>query len=298
MVPNGLVYFKANGFGMRTSHERWDASLELSFSSRDGITRLIKKKHRGPLMVQKALYPEDKGICHAVILHPPSGVAGGDHLCVEIALDQDAQAVVTTPGATRWYKSNGCQASQSVNIGLARGAHLDYLPCENIVFDEVSALTNLTIHQDVGSSLMAWEMVQLGRVESGEMWRESNLSFNVRLILNERLVWADCSRIDSTSLSRDSTCGLHGHRIFGTMWISSSRLSREQSEELAAEMPWGPTLRAGISYLDVSNGHSLVVMRALSHEAQDMREFFSSIWLRLRESACGLSPQALRWWRT
>ena len=65
----------------------WQAKLDLEFvSDQDGRTILAKKLHSGPLMVQKALYPEGDDICHAVILHPPAGIAGGDHLEINLRL--------------------------------------------------------------------------------------------------------------------------------------------------------------------------------------------------------------------
>ena len=77
----------------------WQAELHLGFSARDGRTLLHKNRHCGPLRVQKALYPEGDAVCQAIILHPPSGIAGGDHLAIKVAVDDDAHAQLTTPGA-------------------------------------------------------------------------------------------------------------------------------------------------------------------------------------------------------
>lgn len=49
----------------------WEASLRLAFARRGGRTVLASCRHRGPLRVQKALYPEGEGVCHVVLLHPP-----------------------------------------------------------------------------------------------------------------------------------------------------------------------------------------------------------------------------------
>ena len=59
--------------------KRWDASLLLEFtkSSISKKTLLSRREHFGPLLIQKALYPEGDEICHAVVLHPPAGIAGG-----------------------------------------------------------------------------------------------------------------------------------------------------------------------------------------------------------------------------
>ena len=62
------------------SPSHWEAEIRLGFTRDGEVTRLTERVHRGPLRVQKALYPEGEAVCQAILLHPPSGIAGGDHL--------------------------------------------------------------------------------------------------------------------------------------------------------------------------------------------------------------------------
>jgi len=96
----------------------WASSLALDFdtikstnvakntSTAAPKTRLYRRKHTGALIVQRALYPEPRvqqGICHILMLYPPAGIAGGDTLTIDLRLDSDSHAVITTPGAGKWY---------------------------------------------------------------------------------------------------------------------------------------------------------------------------------------------------
>ncbi len=83
------------------TQDRWTAELHLRFRCNDTRTVLVENRHFGPLLVQKALYPEGERICHAVIIHPPGGIAGGDELTVEIDLEANSSAVMTAPAAAK-----------------------------------------------------------------------------------------------------------------------------------------------------------------------------------------------------
>src|SRR6516225_11123791 len=91
---------------LQAYRSEWIAELELGFAKKGGRTALVHSRHRGPLTVQKALYPEGESVCHAVVIHPPGGVAGGDSLTIKIEVASGASAVITPPAATKWYKAS------------------------------------------------------------------------------------------------------------------------------------------------------------------------------------------------
>ena len=105
----------------------WKARLDLSYRH-DGRQTLAHDAHEGPLRVLQRLYPEGPAICHHVVLHPPGGVVGGDELHLHADLAQGSHALITTPGATRFYRSEGALAVQRVQLRLAAGARLEWLP--------------------------------------------------------------------------------------------------------------------------------------------------------------------------
>ena len=74
-------------------------------------------------------------MCHTIVVHPPGGIAGGDELAVEARAAQGAHALLTTPGAGRWYRSAGPWARQTLAFEARDGACLEWLPQETIVFD-------------------------------------------------------------------------------------------------------------------------------------------------------------------
>src|SRR2546426_8876989 len=107
----------------------WKADLSLGFSCRNHKSLLSERRSDGPLVAQKPLYPEGEAVCHAIVVHPPGGIAGGDELELRVAAREAGHALLTTPGAAKWYRSAGPVARQRLDFEI--GGSLEGLPRGN-----------------------------------------------------------------------------------------------------------------------------------------------------------------------
>ncbi|ESJ24627.1 urease accessory protein UreD [Cupriavidus sp. HPC(L)] len=274
----------------------WHAQLRLRFAVRGERTALVERRHAGPLMVQKPLYPEG-GICHAVVLHPPAGIAGGDVLDIDIGIEAGAHAVLATPGATKWYKSLGRDASQRVRISVAAGAKLDWLPQENIVFDDARARLATTVEVAPGASAIGWDALVLGRQASGEQWRRGTAWMDTRIGQGVRTLWREHARLDADSPLRQARVGLDGLPVLGTLWAVGAGATQELAEQLADRLPYRTDLRAGVTCLADAE-QPMLLLRVLGARIEPVRELMVAAWSALRMPIHGVAARPLRLWAT
>src|SRR5881396_3225629 len=148
----------------------WKGRLSLSFARDGNRSVLAERSHEGPLVVQKPLYPEGDAVCHAIVVHPPGGIAGGDELALDVRAAHGSHALLTTPGAGKWYRSAGSRAQQSLRFEI--DGTLEWLPRETIVFNGALASFECSVELRNDARYIGWEVLCLGRSGSGERFEK------------------------------------------------------------------------------------------------------------------------------
>lgn len=255
----------------------WQAHLDLQFKRRDQTTVLAHNLHRGPLQVQKALYPEGQGTCHVVVLHPPGGVAAGDDLCVRVDCASGSRALLTTPGATKWYRSERDPAVQRIRLSLAGNAVLEWLPRENILFDRSNVELRLDVDLAGSATYLGWDIMSFGRAASGERWTRGALRIVSRIRQEGLLLWSETGNLDAASGFAQSLVGLRGFSVCGSFVVAGREISDELLVRCRGFDPPPENGEVGITRLP-----RLLIARYLGDSTQGALAWFVRLWSVLR----------------
>jgi len=269
----------------------WQAHLTLGFAKSDARTRLVRRSHEGPLVVQKPLYPEGDGVCQCIVVHPPGGIAGGDRIDLRAEVESGAHAQLTTPGATRWYGSAGIPAAQRIAFRVADGAVLEWLPQGTIVFDGAHATSDARVELNGNASYISWEVVCLGRTAASERYARGRWRQRCDVLRDGALIWSERAIVDGNSPWLLSPAGLNGAPVFGTFVAMSSPFD---DSTLEASRALTPAEGDGT----VTRFPESLVARYRGRSSEAGHEYFSALWSIVRPYVAGRSAVTPRIWRT
>jgi urease accessory protein len=240
----------------------WQATLRLDYS-RQGPRTVARFAHEGPLRILQSLYPEGDAVCHNVLVHPPGGLVGGDTLSVSVTAAEGSHGLVTTPGASRFYRSEGAPALQDVRVRLVGGARLEWLPLEALYYSGCVAENRLHLSLEPGAELLGWDIAALGLPQAGQPFVHGSVLQHLEL----QGAWLERGRIAAEDRRLlDGPLGLAGHRCLASLFVVAGEdLSRQQREDLleAARAVIGPHPHASGAGA-TAPGPRVVVLRVLA----------------------------------
>lgn len=274
---------------------RWPARLTLS-AARDGAgaTR-VHARHDGPLRLLKTLYPEGPGIAHAVLVHPPGGLVGGDRLDLHIDVQAGAHLLLTTPAATRFYRSNAGEAAQVVQATVGEGARLEWLPQETLAYPDCIARNEVRLSLAAGASLFATEVLGLGLPAAGQAFDSGRLLQHLEVTGQ----WLDRGWLDAADKALlDGPCGLAGHRVLGTLvYAQTGTLGDVDALLTRSRCLLEGVACSGVTHLASPRG-GLLLARVVGDEVEEVTLALRQVRALWREQLWALPASDPRIWAT
>lgn len=272
----------------------WHGNLHLHYR-RDGERTVAHDRHDGPLRVLKPLHPEGPGVCHHVLVHPPGGLVGGDRLDVALHVDSGAHALLTTPGATRFYRSAGDAAVQHVDASVDAGARLEWLPLETIAYSGCRAGNRLRFTLADGAEMFGADLLALGLPAAGEPFERGEVLQHLEVPGR----WLERGRVAADDLMLlDGPLGFAGHRVLATLWFAAgTALDAARRDALLDAARGGEAPTALPEGATAPNDH-VVVLRLLAPRVEPALARLREVWGAWRRLAWQREAHAPRVWRT
>ena len=272
----------------------WRADLKLDYTLESQRT-VVRYLHQGPLRILQSLYPEGDQICHNVLVHPPGGLVGGDTLDIQVTVAEGAHGLVSTPGATRFYKSGGHPALQQVVAHLADNAKLEWLPLEAIAFNDCEATNRAIFNLAPSAELITWDVTALGLPSSDMAFTQGHFQQHLEI----PGVWLERGNIRGEDTRwLNSPLGLAGGKCLASLvFASGSAINSDrttQALEAAREVIESHPLRlqAGITCAHPQ----VIVLRVMSPLVEPTMDLLKKVWAVWRHTLWALPSTPPRIW--
>ena len=272
----------------------WVARLTLDYKL-EAERSVARFAHDGPLRILQSLYPEGDRICHNVLVHPPSGLVGGDTLDMQVTVGAGAHGLVTTPGATRFYRSEAGLATQQVHAHVQDGARLEWLPLEALAYSGCDALNLARFELAPTAELMTWDITALGLPHAQQPFERGTF----RQHLEIPNVWLERGTIAAEDARlMNSPLGLAGQRCMATLVFAAGSAIATDRAEAALD-----AARAAIkaSPLRLQAGATqphpqVIVLRVLAPVVEPATQLLRPVWAAWRQALWGLPGTVPRLW--
>ena len=272
----------------------WRAELKLDYT-RESQRSVARYLHQGPLRILQSLYPEGDQICHNVLVHPPGGLVGGDTLDIQVSVAKGAHGLVSTPGATRFYKSGGYPALQQVVAQVSDGARLEWLPLEAIAYNDCEATNRAIFNLEPGAELITWDVTALGLPTSNLSFQQGHFQQHLEI----SGVWLEKGIIRGNDARwLNSPLGLAGQKCLASLVFAAGTAIEpkraEKALEAAREVIEAHPLKhqAGITFAHPQ----VIVLRVMSPLVEPTMDLLKQVWATWRHTLWGLPSIPPRIW--
>jgi len=264
-----------------------DGFLRLRFARSGARTILAQSRFSLPLQALAPLALED-GAAYLMLLNPTGGVLGGDHLITEVLLEAGTHVCLTTPSATRIYRTSEQPASLETMIRVGEGATLEYLPDHVIPHDGSALCQSLRIEMAPGSRAIVLDAMAAGRRARGERWNFREMHSRTEVLVSGKPAYINCARIAPAAMRPDQFGLMEGFDYMACLILVADGFARwnDVSSAMNAALDSESGVHGGASLLSLGG----CVVRFLARSAPDMTRVAKRLTDAAREHVLRLPP--------
>jgi urease accessory protein len=228
------------------------------------------------------------GASYLMLLNPTGGVLGGDRLTTEIVQEPGTHVCLTTPSATRIYRTVEKPAVLETRIQLSEGATLEYFP-DHVIPHAGSALRqSLRIDLARGSRAIVLDSMAAGRVAHGERWTFTEMDSRIEVYACGKPAYVNRTRIVPAERRPDQLGSMQDFDYLSSMAVFADGFAnwKELCSAANEELNSVPELLGGATELPRGG----CVIRLLARSASAMTLANQQLWNAARNRIAGLPP--------
>jgi urease accessory protein len=261
---------------------------------------LARREHRGPLAVQRPFFPEGPSVCHVYVLHPPGGIVGGDDLRIDVDVAAGARALVTTPAATKAYRTAGPAAALENRLRVEAGGVLEWLPQETILYDGCDVTLSTRVDLAPGAAFLGLDLVCFGLPARGEAFASGRCKQAFELWRDGAPLSVERGRFDGGGPVPSAAWGLAGAPVMGTLLAAPAATVDVASliTALRATADALPPDGGDLGSVTTLAGGAVIACRYVGPSVERASSFLRAAWELARPALLGRPATPPRIWST
>ena len=267
-----------------------DGFLHLAFERQGSRTVLTERRFTLPLQALEPIPLDSEGAAVLLLLNPTGGLVGGDRLSTDVTVSSGAHCCLTTPAATKVYRTVGPPALQSFSARLAPGSILEYVPDHLIPFPGAAFRQSIHLELEEKSVAIIYDAFAIGRVARGEGWDFSEIENLLTVTDLHGVRLRDRFMLTPSRRAWSGVGGMEEMNYLATLGILFEEDPSALLSELETALAGEPRVKGGVSRL----GRGGLLVRFLAETAPDLQGMFHQLWTLTRRAVLGLGPLDLR----
>jgi urease accessory protein len=227
-----------------------------------------------------------------LLLNPTGGFVGWDRLKAEVFLGAHTRVCLSTPAATKIYRTLGPPAVQETSIRLSEGAAVEYIPDHVIPFPGSTYRQSLAIDLAEGSIALIFDAWAVGRVARGERWLFKEFVNRISVTCRGIPIFHDCAILSPGTMELAGFGGMENLNyvaLFGVFaedfenWDGLAEIVQRELRELTF-------IISGVNLLSRCG----CIIRLLARFAPELNDAFVRVWMIARRTLVGVPSFDLR----
>ncbi|MGL5007444.1 MAG: urease accessory protein UreD [Plesiomonas sp.] len=265
---------------MRSAAPGKVGELKLTFT-KSGDRSVLSHLYRAvPLLVQRALYWDNEmpelPICSMIAVG--GGVLQGDRYYIDVNVEEDACAHVTSQGANRIHQMDANYASQYQSITVAPNGYLEFIPDVTILYKKSRYISQTDIVISPGASMLYAETIMLGRLH----YQQERMEFDLLSLLTRvktpdgKTLFTEKILVEPAADAPEKLGEMTGFNVFSNViCLTPKEHADEIQREYNAFFAEDKSVYASISKLPNSAG---LMLRVVGTESYLVREQVTRFW--------------------